>query len=719
MEVKRNPVNRMHKYHLSSLICLLLFLTILFTGCRRPDWISIDTEPTNAYPTITIADENMKSPLRFIGESSGITGTFYFETPAGKTWLKNRPEIITQTKIQTELKWKIGERDVILSFRKNTGSYHFSISAKPARDITGWGIRLAATENEYLTGLFERTIDGDQKKSWKKGITAALNLHGQEVDMIIKPTLSLYTPFYLSSNGYGLFIEGTWPGHYDFCKSEPDRISISFEGQEMSGIIYASKNLADIVKAHSLHIGPTIIPPRWAFLPWRWRDSHTNKESYYDGTPVKAPYNSMVVEDILMMKALDIPCGVYWVDRPWAKGVHGYEDFEWDPERFPEAGNMIEWIHSNNIKFLVWIPPWVAGNTRLEANRNGYSIAIKDQHGSIDSSNAALIDFTNPSACKWWQEKGIKKMLLEGVNGFKLDRSEELIPETYEQLFYDGRTAKQVRNEYPLLYVKTVYEVCNKIRNDDFVLIPCAGYSGSSKYSGFRGGDIGTPSEGLRAAIIAVQRCAIIGFPIWGSDIGGYLQGNFDREVCARWLAFGCFTPIMEFGPTDDRAPWDMPEEPNYDTTLIAIWRLYAKIHASLADYSHSLAVQANETGAPIVRPLFLVAPDEKEAWDDWQTFMYGSDILVSTIWRKGITTHKLYLPGGSRWRDAWNTEILFEGGQTIEVQTPIYKIPVFLREDSEINLGDLNELYNKSYAIAQHIPDLGNLEKQIPKLNI
>jgi alpha-D-xyloside xylohydrolase len=35
----------------------------------------------------------------------------------------------------------------------------------------------------------------------------------------------------------------------------------------------------------------------------------------------------MVVEDILMMEALDILFTLYWVDRPWGPGRFGYDDF--------------------------------------------------------------------------------------------------------------------------------------------------------------------------------------------------------------------------------------------------------------------------------------------------------------------------------------------------------------------------------------------------------
>ena len=44
----------------------------------------------------------------------------------------------------------------------------------------------------------ERVVDGPQQASWAPGITAAMNLRGRKVDMIVKPTTSIYAPFYLS-----------------------------------------------------------------------------------------------------------------------------------------------------------------------------------------------------------------------------------------------------------------------------------------------------------------------------------------------------------------------------------------------------------------------------------------------------------------------------------------------------------------------------------------
>jgi alpha-D-xyloside xylohydrolase len=215
--------------------------------------------------------------------------------------------------------------------------------------------------------------------------------------------------------------------------------------------------------------------------------------------------------------------------------------------------------------------------------------------------------------------------------------------------------------------------------------MPRASYTGSSRYGTFWGGDIGSSSEALRTAIIALQRSEIIVFPIWGSDTGGYWQGDLDRQVCARWLAFSCFCPIMEVGPTEDRGMWDMNSVPQYDIELIAIWRFYAKLHTILMDYSYDCAKNAHQTGIPVVRPLFLVYPKQRQVWEDWQTYLFGPDILVSAIWEKATEKHTLYLPASEEWIDAWNISKVYDGGQKITVDAPLHKIPIFIRKGAEV----------------------------------
>jgi hypothetical protein len=150
-----------------------------------------------------------------------------------------------------------------------------------------------------------------------------MNLRGQKVDMLVKPTTSIYAPFYLSSRGYAVFVHGTWPGQFDFAAGDPKAVKIDFEGPSLKMQISTAADPATLVRQHALDAGPPFMPPKWMFTPWRWRDEHTQRAKYYDGTPVTGPFNSEIMEDVLMMKAFGIPNGVYWIDRPWGPGSPG------------------------------------------------------------------------------------------------------------------------------------------------------------------------------------------------------------------------------------------------------------------------------------------------------------------------------------------------------------------------------------------------------------
>jgi len=624
----------------------------------------------------------------------------YYEAESGRVVVPLQFDEVTR-RAERAVRMADG-RTATIRVRRTGDHFVVGLSAKPDKGIEKWGLSVKAEPSEYFTGLMERVVDGPQQASWAPGIEEAMNLRGQKVDMILKPTTSVYAPFHLSSRGYAVFVQTEWPGVYDFCKSDLERVQIEFEGPELQVKFFTGRTPADLVKAHALEAGPPILPPKWTFLPWRWRDEHRHRETYYDGTAVTGPFNSEVMEDLLMMKAFGIPCGLYWVDRPWGPGRLGYDDFEIDEERLPNFEAMVKYLDEQNIRMMLWIAPFFQGNMETNAVKLGYNLAGQKPM----RNNWPMVDFTNPRAKKYWQD-GVAKLLKMGVAAFKLDRAEENIPESGPYHVFDGRSIRQNRNPYPVMYVKAAYEVARKHRGNDFVCMPRAAYTGSSRYGVFWGGDVGGTQEGLRASIIAIQRSAVMGYPVWGADTCGYNQQLMETEVCSRWLAFSCFNPIMEVGPTRNVGFWNYHNPPSYDAHLIAAWRLYARLHERLADYSYAAAREAHRTGMPIVRPLFLVDPKAPEAWTNWWTFQYGPDILVSPVWKKGQREQQVYLPAGQKWRDAWDTSKVYDGGQTITVPSEIHHIPIFIREGAKIELGDLNREWAESQEIAQVRPDL------------
>ncbi|HWC58815.1 MAG TPA: TIM-barrel domain-containing protein, partial [Verrucomicrobiae bacterium] len=471
--------------------------------------------------------------------------------------------------------------------------------------------------------------------------------------------------------------------------------------------IYTGRNPAELVAAHALDAGPPFLPPKWMYLPWRWRDEHHERTNYYDGTPVTGPFNSEFMEDVLLMRAYGIPCGVYWIDRPWGPGALGCDDFEIDAKRLPHFAESVKWLLGQDMRMVMWIGPFFQGEMMTNALAKGYVLPGQEPHGR--GNNYPMVDFTNPDGKKYWQD-GVAKFLKMGVAGFKLDRAEEEIPESGPFKVFDGRSIRENRNAYPPMYVQATYEVAKQYRTNDFFAMPRAAYTGSSAYGVFWGGDIGGTEYGLRAEIIGVQRAAVMGYPNWGSDTGGYSGQSMDTEVVGRWLGFSCFTPIMEVGPTKNVGFWNYHNPPRYDADLIAIWRLYARLHARLADYSFAQAQVAHETGMPIVRPLFLTEPSAPGAWSNWWTYTYGPDLLVSPIWKRNQRSQSVYLPSGNKWRDAW-TEKTYEGGQTIGVSAELYQMPLFVRVGSKVDLGDLQKEWKAAVAAAKTRPDLKALD--------
>jgi alpha-D-xyloside xylohydrolase len=681
---------------------------------------TITTAARRTMRTIALVAAALAVPAMGTTQQSGATVTLrsaaltidglYFETAEGRTLLPAAltPRQVAGSPAAGEVKLPDG-RVVRLMLSPTGPHYTLRLSAEPSGDIRRWGLAIDARADEYYTGLMERVVDGPQQASWAPGLTAAMNLRGQRVDMIVKPTTSIYAPFYLSSRGYGVFVKGTWPGHFDFCVGRPDRVAIDFEGPSLEVKIYLDSNPAALVRDHAMDAGPPVLPPKWMLTPWRWRDEHSQLKTYYDGTPVTGPFNSQVMEDVLLMKAYGIPNGVYWVDRPWGPGRLGYDDFEIDPQRLPHFAEMVKWLNGQGTQMMLWIAPFFQGQMEREALAKGYQLAGQPPQ----PNNYPLADLTNPAARAYWQA-GFAKLLKLGVTAFKLDRGEENIPEEGPFKVFDGRSIREQRNAYPVMFVQAAYDEAKKHRGNDFLLMPRGAYTGSSRYGAFWGGDIGGTQEGLRASIIAVQRSAVMGYPNWGSDTCGYNQQLMEQEVCARWLAFSAFTPIMEVGPTRNLGFWNLPRDPSYDEVLIATWRLYTRLHQRLVDYGYRYVQEAAATGMPVVRPLFLVDPKAPQAWTEWSTYLYGADILVSPIWEKGRREATVYLPSGSRWRDAWHPDQVHDGGRMVTVHADVHQIPLFVREGSRVDLGDLNREYEDALAAARTRPELKALDAEL-----
>src|SRR5262245_15677347 len=148
------------------------------------------------------------------GDRDGESLTLTLATPDGAAQLGAR--------------W-LGERTLELRFRPPTGA-----------DARFLEARLALAPGEAIWGLTERIADGMNFPAEPRPAlidlvpreVGGLDRRGESISMWVVPTVAAYAPFFTSSRGYGLLVDGTWPGRFDVGDSEGDVLSLRFESGE-------------------------------------------------------------------------------------------------------------------------------------------------------------------------------------------------------------------------------------------------------------------------------------------------------------------------------------------------------------------------------------------------------------------------------------------------------------------------------------------------------
>ena len=150
-------------------------------------------QPSGAVLTLSSASLKPLAGTR----SLRLDGLFY-ETASGRTPL---PVSLTSTlqgarALTSSRQATMPDGRVVTVLVHRSGQdFNISLKAQPDSDIVKWGLAMQVGPDEYYTGLMERVVDGPQAKSWAPGIQEAMNLRGQKVEMIIKPTTSVYAPY--------------------------------------------------------------------------------------------------------------------------------------------------------------------------------------------------------------------------------------------------------------------------------------------------------------------------------------------------------------------------------------------------------------------------------------------------------------------------------------------------------------------------------------------
>ena len=448
-------------------------------------------------------------------------------------------------------------------------------------------------------------------------------------------------------------------------------------------------SLDGVIAGYREATGRAPLLPRWAYGYWQSRERYRSQAE--------------LLEVVRQFRQRRFPLDVivqdwrYWRDKQW--GSH-----EFDPERFPDPKGMVDEAHRLDARVAISLwPKFDRGTTNFEQmSKAGLLYPYTLDRGIRDwlGDEFAFYDAFNPEARRLYWRQVRDALFAKGFDGWWLDADEPNLvddPTPEEQARIIDPTAlgpgARVLNAYPLVHNGGLYDELRQAAPDRRVaILSRSAWAGTQRHGAIAwSGDTAGRWEVLRAQVPAGLSYSLSGLPYWTHDIGGfsvdYPGGNKNeeyRELFARWFQFGAFCPIFRaHGQTTEREPWFFGGEdhPAYRTLV-----RFAGLRYRLLPYIYSLAARVTFEHDTMMRALVMDFPDDPQASQVDDQFLFGPALLVSPVFAPGARSRPVYLPAG-RWYDFW-TGAAVDGGRTVESPAPYESLPVHVRAGSIVPFG-------------------------------
>lgn len=517
---------------------------------------------------------------------------------------------------------------------------------------------LAGADEHYL-GLGERFDKVDQRG----------NVVTLEVTNSACGTRS-YKPisWLMSSKGFGLAgwddARQTW---HLAAPSSPKEARWVVEADELRASLWFGDYRA-LLREYTTLAGRPGSVPDWALEPWISGDWRTDDQG-------------SVLDSVRKMRERGHRVGVRLIDAMWEPHEHS---FDFSPVRYDDPDAMLRQLEEDGVAVVLWTSPnWTLGEEHCESERRGHLIrngqgdTYVHPLGNQPGWRGSALDFTNPEARSWWQER-VEALLLRGVRGFKTDFGEQL---PNDAVLHDGSTGMSAHNAYPRWYNEATWEVVAKHGGLTLARSAWVGSQGcSAVWAGDQSSDTNT-ATGMGSAIVAGQTAGLSGFPLWTHDIGGY-YGEPTDELYMRWTQFGAFTPFMQVHGLGRRYPWE------FSASAEDNFREHAQVHHLLGSLTRALVREASASGVPVLRAMALEFPEHPESYEPWVSYqyLYGADLLVAPLFFQG-PRRTVFLPGEG-WLEL-HSGLQVDGPVAHPLEVPAHVMPLYLRPGGVLPLVD------------------------------
>ena len=573
-------------------------------------------------------------------------------------------------------------------FRVQCAGETVFVLEKWRREGTKLSCECRLNSEEHVYGMGEKTGSLNKRGQCSTQWTTDVHPHTADVDAMYQalPMTLLGSP----NGSRGIFLANTFRTFFDSRAS--DSLTIAADDGPLSLYLFTGPTPQAVLEQYTAVTGRPLLPPRWALGYQQSRYSYLSANE--------------VLDIAREFRARDIPLDVLYLDIDY---MDGFRVFTWNPTTFRNPGKMIKELNSMGIHIVAIIDPGVKAETGYRVYDEGLSqdAFVRYTDDTLFRSHVwpglcVFPDFLQTHVRTWWAEKN-RQLMEMGLSGIWNDMNEPALwgnelgdPTRTGQSNDEGLVHRTdagtllphagVHNVYALLEAIATYQGLGGMETDPSrsrpFILSRSGFSGIQQFSALWTGDNNSSWEHLSMAIPMCLNMGMSGIPFVGPDLGGFF-GNPQPELFIRWMEAGVFFPFL-------RAHTDKDASPNepwcFGSEAESIARQFIGYRYRLLPYLESLFAESNQTGAPIMRPLFWANPDDPLAYAVDDQFLVGDMLLIAPVTRPNARQRPVYLPNGV-WYDFWTGHR--HGGPThIMADAPLNRIPVFVRSGAIIPLG-------------------------------
>ncbi len=525
---------------------------------------------------------------------------------------------------------------------------------------------------ERFIGLGEKTGPLDRKgAAYQNWNTDAYAYH------VGSDPLYCSMPFYIGVHNhltYGIFFDNTHKAFFNFGASNNRFSSFSADAGEMNYYFIHGKSVADTIQQYTYLTGRMEMPPLWSigFQQCRY--------SYYPDKEVFTIAKTFREKDI---PADVIVFDIHYMDK--------YKIFTWDLKHFADPKGLVKTLRDQGFHVVIMCDPGIKVEPGYEPYDDGVNKNIflkypdgENYQGQVWPGWCHFPDFTNPLAREWWASKFHGYVNL-GIDGFWNDMNEiatwgNALPENLEFDFEGNKaTMRRGRNVFGFQMARSTYEGTKKLlRGKRPFNLTRSGFSGVQRYSAVWTGDNVAYDEHMLLGVRLVNSMGLTGIAFAGYDTGGFV-GESNTKLFARWISIASLSPFFRAHTminTRDSEPWSYGEE------VESISRNYIKFRYQLLPYIYSLFYDASQTGMPVQRSLAIDYTHDHRVYNSLyhNQYLFGPNILVAPV-ESNKHLLKIFFPEGD-WYDVYTGKI-WQGNQETIVESPIHRLPVFVKAGS------------------------------------